>query len=167
MCCVVLRLTTSLLRFGLYQCQPCDDIAMMDERLQPVAFMNRENRDSKNISQNYQHMRSASSDRRPACSPSEYFCLETNGSDAAMEKFSCRPAEEVNGYSWNNRKLLASKTDDLSQRSPGDRSVEFNSHSGHSSRRSGIPVSSKFELLFIFTVFMFVNLFLVLLQLHD
>jgi len=116
-----------------------------------MAFTDRAHLDSIIIPQDRRCARSFSGDRRPACSPSEYFCLETNGNDAAMDNFSSTAVGDVRGYSLNNRKLLGLKTDD-SHQSPAEESMELNSHTGRTSRRSGIPVSGAFELiLFILT----------------
>ena len=124
------------------QCRsrPSDNIARLGQGLRPTSFKGSANLDSQNFRESYQHTHSAHSDRRPACSPSEYFSLETNGNNTVMDNLLSPAATEVDRYSRNNGTLplLQSKS---SCRNPVDETVESNSHASRTPRRSGIPVS--------------------------
>lgn len=138
-------------RLGLYRSQPCDNGTSVGRQPQLNAFTGRVNSDAKVIPRTHQQTRSAGSDRRPMCSPSEYFCLKTSHNDAMLDNRSASAAATaVNGYCLNDSKAAAMTVDDWhSYRNPADGIAESNLQTCGTSRRSGIPVSSMLLLFMI------------------
>jgi len=135
--------TVDSLQLRLHRSQPYNNIATLGQEPQTMAFANPADLDSNIISQDYRHMRSISSDRKPVCSPNEYFCLEMSRSNTVMDNHTAKTATAMNGYSEKNCTLPAPKMDSLHpHRNPADETTERNSCTSHTSRRSGIPVSS-------------------------
>jgi len=138
-------------RLGLCRSQPCNNGASLGRQPRPNnAFADRVTLDSKVIPQGYQQSRSASSDRRPMCSPSEYFCLKTSRNDAVPDNRSAGGGvTPLTGCCLNDSNSAA--TDDLhSCRNPAGKVTEPNLCTGGSSRRSGIPVSSTYYVVVIY-----------------
>jgi len=107
-----------------------------------MPFVDRANRDSESIRRDYWHTHPASSGSQPACSPTEYFCLERGRSNGVMDSRTARPVPSVNGNSLNNSAMPEPKVDNLqSFQRPVDEAMEVNSNTSHGSRHSGIPVS--------------------------
>jgi len=130
---------------GTSRFQPCHNGSASSDHREPQldTFADRADMDSKVILQSHRQTRFAGSDRRPMCSPSEYFCLKTCRNDAVLDdQSSGAAAATVNGYCLNNGSSPAVKTNDLrSHRNPADNTGVSNVHSGGTPRRSGIPVS--------------------------
>jgi len=130
---------------ALYRSAPHNNIVPIHREQRLNTFDDRRNRDLKVSAQRYDQTRSVSSDRRPVCSPSEYFCLETSNSDSLRDRCS---AAGVNGYLSSVNMLSGLRTDDLNpHQSAADKTTELNSRI---SRRSGIPVSSMLWFTFVY-----------------
>jgi len=142
--------TKGSVRLGLCRSQPCNNGTSLGRESRLNAVTDRANLDSKAVLQGYQQALPANCDKRPRCSPSEYFCLKTGRSDALLNNRSDVAADTAtNGYCSNDSRATATKTDDWhSCSSPTDKISESNLHAGGTSRRSGIPVSS---MLLLFT----------------
>ena len=109
---------------ALFRSQPLENIAAFDQTPAPRDGLDLDRKST------VQHQ---GGHRRAMCSPSEYFCLETIRNDATKDVCQARPATlAVNGY---RVKETTSQPSDLQSRDNSARKT------GHSSRRSGIPVS--------------------------
>jgi len=144
-------------QLGVCRSEPCSNGALVGRESRQNAVRDRTNLDPKVTAQGYQQTRSASSDPRPTCSPSEYFSLKTSHNNAVpMNNHSTGvAATALNGCFVNGSKTPATKTEDWhSYRNPADKITESNLRPGGISRRSGIPVSSML-LLFISGIYVY------------